>query len=141
MSHKSYTIVYNWPRRHSTSGTLTHNYSRFTLTVIVDLTLCMLGNFLWFSHLLIFFQNNLSRKILSGIPSECQTIGTQIRSDVMGPKCLQMLLADDTLTRRGFWKGLIIQNSCKACADPEERGGGGQGVWTPHEKSPKYRVS
>ena len=30
-----------------------------------------------------FFQNLCSRKILSGIPSECQTVWTQIRTDVL----------------------------------------------------------
>ena len=30
-----------------------------------------------------FFQNQLFRKILSGIPSECQTVWTQIRPDIL----------------------------------------------------------
>ena len=36
-----------------------------------------------FSCLLIFFQNQLFRKILSGIPSECQPDLIQIRPDVL----------------------------------------------------------
>ena len=42
-----------------------------------------LGNFHAFCRLLIYFQNQLFRKILSGIPSECQTDWTQIRPDIM----------------------------------------------------------
>ena len=34
-------------------------------------------------HLLIFFQNQLFQKILSGIPSECQTDWIQIRPDIL----------------------------------------------------------
>ena len=30
-----------------------------------------------------FFQNQLFRKILSGIPSECQTVWIQIRPDIL----------------------------------------------------------
>ena len=55
-----------------------------------------------------FFSNHLFRKILSGIPSECQTVGIQIRPDVLsgmknvrpdlGLNCLQMLSADGTST-------------------------------------------
>ena len=33
--------------------------------------------------LIFFFQNQLFRKLLSGIPSECQTDWIQIRSDVL----------------------------------------------------------
>ena len=47
------------------------------------------------------FQNQLFQKILSGIPSECQTDGIQIRLDKilgpdMNPNCLQKLSADNT---------------------------------------------
>ena len=62
------------------------------------LTLCMLGNFSCFFSCLIFFQNQLSRKILSGIPSNSldpdqnqQNVGLD-----QGPSCLQRLSADDT---------------------------------------------
>ena len=48
----------------------------------------------FFSHFLIFFQNKLFRKILSGILSECQCF---VRPD-LGPNCLQKLSAD--VTRR-----------------------------------------
>ena len=44
----------------------------------------MLGNF--HDFLLSsadFFQNQLFRKILSGTPSECQTVWTQIRTDIL----------------------------------------------------------
>ena len=48
-----------------------------------------------------FFQNQLFRKILSGIPTECQTDWIQIRPDNfvgldLNPIFLQRLLADDT---------------------------------------------
>ena len=50
-----------------------------------------------------FFQNQLFRKILSGIPSECQTVWTQARPNVIGPgldpNCLQRLSGDDTAGR------------------------------------------
>ena len=54
----------------------------------------ILHNFL--SSAVFFFQNQLFRKIISGIPSECQTVWTQIRPDVLsgsdlGPNCLQKL--------------------------------------------------
>ena len=44
-------------------------------------------------YLLIFF-----RKIISGIPSECQLVWIKIRPDVsdLGTNCLQKLLADYT---------------------------------------------
>ena len=48
-----------------------------------SLTLCMLGNFSCFLLSADFFQNQLFRKILSGIPSECQTAWIQIRIDVI----------------------------------------------------------
>ena len=54
-----------------------------------------------FCRLLIFFKINFFRKILSGIPSECQTVfdPDQARHFVgsdLGPNCLQRLSADDT---------------------------------------------
>ena len=42
-----------------------------------------------------FIQNQVFRKILSGIPSMCQTVRIQIRPDIMS-KLLQRLLADNT---------------------------------------------
>ena len=47
-------------------------------------TLCTMGNILnAFLSSADFFQNQLFRKILSGIPSECQTDWTQIRPDIL----------------------------------------------------------
>ena len=46
------------------------------------LMLCMLGNFTWFLSSAIFFQNQLSRKILSGIPSAYQTVWILIMPDL-----------------------------------------------------------
>ena len=47
-------------------------------------TLCMLGNFPCFcGRLLVFFQNKLFQKILSGTLSECQTVRIQIGTDAM----------------------------------------------------------
>ena len=47
-----------------------------------------------------FFQNQLFRKIISGIPSVCQTDWIHTRPDVSAgpdlvPSCLQELSADD----------------------------------------------
>ena len=50
-----------------------------------------------------FFQNQLFGKILSGIPSECQTVRIQVRPDILpdlSPKCLQILSTDDTSRQR-----------------------------------------
>ena len=45
-----------------------------------------------------FFYNKLFQKIISGIPSKCQTVWIQIRPNItdLGPNCLQRLLTDDT---------------------------------------------
>ena len=59
-------------------------------------TLCLLGN----STNLFLVQDLLFRKILSGgIPSECQTIWTQIGPD-LGPNCLQRLSSVATSRHR-----------------------------------------
>ena len=58
-----------------------------------------------------FFQNQLFRKIISGIASESQTVWIQIRPDFfvgpyLHPNCLQRLPADDTSRQRNkeiFW--------------------------------------
>ena len=43
-----------------------------------------------YCRLLIFFQNQLFRKILSGIPSECQLVWIQISPDILsGLICVQ----------------------------------------------------
>ena len=47
----------------------------------------------------IFFQTHRFRKTLSGKPSECQTVWTQIRHFVvhyLDPNCFQRFLADNT---------------------------------------------
>ena len=51
-------------------------------------TLCQPGNFACFFvvccfFFFFFFQNQLFRKILSGIPSECQKVWIQIRPDIL----------------------------------------------------------
>ena len=48
------------------------------LQCIITLTLCTLG----FLSSADFFQNRPFRKILSGIPAECQTVWIQIRPDI-----------------------------------------------------------
>ena len=53
------------------------------------LTLCMLGNFHAFLSSGDFFQNQLFRKILADISSECQTV-----SPDLGPNCWHRLSAD-----------------------------------------------
>ena len=56
----------------------------------------------FFYQLLFFFQNIFFRKILSGIPSELQTVWILIMPNNLsagpdlGPKCLHKLSADDT---------------------------------------------
>ena len=80
-----------------------------------------------FRHLLIFFENQLFRKILSGIPSECQTVRIQVRPDIMSgliwvPYCLQRLSTDNTGGQRGmkYSQGadlpLIIKSLLKECS-------------------------
>ena len=52
----------------------------FVLFLDFILNLCPLGKFfMLFCRLLNFFQKQLFLKILSGIPSECQTVWIQIR--------------------------------------------------------------
>ena len=70
---------------------------RINLLLADLLTLPSVKFFMLFCRLLIFFQYQLFRKILSGIPSECQTDWIEITptfSD-LGPICLQRLSADD----------------------------------------------
>ena len=56
------------------------NFSRSTMVF----TLCLLGNFArLFLSSADFFENQLFRNILSGIPSECQTVWIQIRPDIL----------------------------------------------------------
>ena len=50
----------------------------------------------YFCRLLIFFQNQLFRKVLSDIPSECQTTWVQNVGPDLDPNCLQKLSADNT---------------------------------------------
>ena len=61
----------------------------------------------FFSHFLIFFQNKLFRKILSGILSECQCF---VRPD-LGPNCKsyqQTSLGDKELKDMLIWTGTCI---------------------------------
>ena len=60
------------------------------------LAFCLLGDFAYFLLSADIFQNQLFQKILSGIPSECQTVWIQIRTDrksvlIWVQACLQML--------------------------------------------------
>ena len=60
-----------------------------------------------------FFQNQLFRKILSGLPLECQTvwITDQARQNVgpdLCPNCLQRLSADDQSRELICWNGLVF---------------------------------
>ena len=41
------------------------------------------GKFLFLLSSAAFFQNHFSQKILSGTPSECQMVWTQIRTDIL----------------------------------------------------------
>ena len=84
-------------------------------------TLCMLGNFSCFlCRLLTFFQSQLFQKILSGTLSGCQTVWTQIRTDILsvssdgpdlGPNCLQRLSADDkVVSSKEIAQGMSIHH-------------------------------
>ena len=69
------------------------------------LSLCLLGNFSCIFVVCWFFQNQFSRKILSGILSECQIVWIQVRPDKMSgliwvqTVCIG-LSADDTRRQR-----------------------------------------
>ena len=76
-----------------------------------------------FHRLLIFFQNQLFRKIISEISSECQTVLIQIRPNFfvrsdLGPNCLQRLSADDTSRQRAksiytrLYRGILGKGFC-----------------------------
>ena len=54
----------------------------------------LLGNFACLLSSANFFQNQLLKKILSGIPSECQTVWIEIR-----PEFLSSLIWVETLCR------------------------------------------
>ena len=70
------------------------------------LTLCPRGNFLFLSSA-DFFQNQLFGKIISGIPSECQTHWIQIRPDtVPGLICVQSVC-------KGFEQTTLVGNVLK----------------------------
>ena len=47
------------------------------------LILCLLGIFSYFFVVCCFYKINFFKKILSGIPSECQTVWIQIRLDIL----------------------------------------------------------
>ena len=71
-----------------------------------------------------FFQNQLFRKILSGITSECQTVWTQIGPDVMhaGWVIFHLLLSSadffskSTFSKNSFMNNTRVSNS----ADPDQ---------------------
>ena len=72
---------------------------------VADLTRCMLCNFQASVVVCCFFQNQHFRNFHSGIPSECQTVWIQIKSDVyvgpdLIPNYLQRLSADGTTRQR-----------------------------------------
>ena len=58
-----------------------------------------------FCHLHFFF---FQKRLLSGIPSVCQTVCIQIRPDILGPNCLQGLAAGDTSRQRDYM-GLVAR--------------------------------
>ena len=66
---------------------ITHQISEYYFQASYEfkrnLTLCLLGNFSMLFCRLLFFQIQLFRKILSGIPSECQTVWIQIRPNLL----------------------------------------------------------
>ena len=80
-----------------------YSYLIYTELVPCDFILCMLGNFSQFFVVCwYFFRIIFSRKIISGMPSECQTVSIKIRPDTqsvgpdLDPNSLQRLSAVDT---------------------------------------------
>ena len=81
---------------------------------------CYLGNFTCFFSFADFFQNYFFRKILSGIPSECETVWTLIRTDLGPTVCQyyqQMTLIDKELQGKSCLIPLLfaIQNNFRNC--------------------------
>ena len=71
--------------------------------IIEPLTHWILGNFSCYCRLLIFFKINFLKKILSGLPSECQTVWTLIRPSLIWVQTVrqgyrQTTLVDKELT-------------------------------------------
>ena len=67
-----------------------------------------------FSRLLILFQNQIFRKILSGIPSRCQTDWIQIRPDI-----LSGLIWVQSVSK-GYQQMALVGNElivCERCSD------------------------
>ena len=82
---------------------------------------------MFFCHLLILFQDPFE-KILSGIPSECQTVWTLIRplrfvGADLGPNCLPRLTADDTGRQRVevMFESILKTKSCLGCISMMEQ--------------------
>ena len=59
-----------------------------------------LGNFSCFCCLCPIYQNQLIRKFVSGVPSECQIDWIQIRPNILCQNCLQKLSADENCRQR-----------------------------------------
>ena len=72
----------NYPARKESRTKIIKVILVVTLSV-GGLTLCLLGIFSLFMSSADFFQNQLFHKILSGIPSEWQTVWIQIRPDFL----------------------------------------------------------
>ena len=60
-----------------------HSITPIPITWATCLTLCTLGNVSCFFVVCCFFRNQFFQKILSGIPSKCQTDWIQIRPDIL----------------------------------------------------------
>ena len=94
--------------------------SLMLLTFTISTLLCVLGNFACYLSSVDFFQNQLFQKILSGIPSECQTDSIQIRPNILSGliwvQILQRLSAEDKspLTRKELYQPSL----CKASSSP-----------------------
>ena len=118
----AHSLTYDVYKRDSTQGhcflTLVHAINPLTITIYGDdnilSTHCILGNLSLFCRLLLlflffcccfFFQNE------SGIPSECQTVWTLIRSDDrwpdLGPNCLPRYQQTTLVNKE------LIQNNIK----------------------------
>ena len=83
--------------------------SRSFKRLFIALILRMLGKFsrfFWSSA--DFFSKSLFKKILSGIPSECQTVWIQIRPDILSGLIWVQTVYDGYQQTALAWKELIV---------------------------------
>ena len=75
----------------------------------------MLDNFLCFLSSADFFQNQFFRKILSEIPSECQTVWIQIRPDISSGLIWVQIVC------KGYQQMALVGKELNICVLPWEK--------------------